>query len=178
MIKQVKLNIDYQRFIDADYRSHEHGCLCQIKREQVDLYEPWQGLPDSYTEDNTRIYQIWWDRDQIDYDDLGQQLSMEVISVSTVLQRPGCVIPLHRDMFHKIKTQYPDRTERRVRANVHMTPYRMGQLIQWEEDGASFTYVGWEAGDGVLWDSSVPHLGANAGMDDKITMQISGFLIE
>jgi hypothetical protein len=178
MIKQVKLNIDYERYVNADYLSHSHSCLCQLKREQAELYEPWNGLPESYTDDNTKLFQLWWDRDQIDYDDLGRQLGMEVVTVSSVLQPPGCTIPLHKDSFYRLKTEFPDRTERRVRANIHLTAYRMGQLIQWQESGSSFTYVGWEAGDGILWDSTVPHLGANAGMDNKITMQISGFLIE
>ena len=34
----------------------------------------------------------------------------------------------------------------------------------------------WKQGNGWLWDDSILHLGANAGMNDKFTLQISGFL--
>ena len=33
------------------------------------------------------------------------------------------------------------------------------------------------AGDGFLWNNEVLHLSANAGMNNKYTMQVSGFLI-
>ena len=48
------------------------------------------------------IHQLWWTADQIDYDDLGQQLGIEVITVSSILQPPGCVVPYHRDTFFQI----------------------------------------------------------------------------
>jgi hypothetical protein len=36
--------------------------------------------------------------------------------------------------------------------------------------------VNWVQGNGWLWDSDVLHLGANAGMQNKFTLQVSGFL--
>ena len=46
-----------------------------------------------------------------------------------------------------------------------------------EEDGVWKTSDNWKAGDGFVWDSKPLHLSANAGMKDKYTLQISGFLV-
>jgi hypothetical protein len=32
------------------------------------------------------------------------------------------------------------------------------------------------AGDGYIWDEDILHLGANAGMENKYTLQVSGFI--
>ena len=50
----------------------------------------------------------------------------------------------------------------------------MGHFIQYD----NVVYTHWSAGDTLLWDSEVLHLGANAGMENKYTLQVSGFLKE
>ena len=134
--------------------------------------------PRGYCLENTIIHQLWWTADQIDYQDLGQQLGMEVITVSTILQPPGGVIPYHRDMFYQISQRFPDRKEIKVRANVFMQDCCLGHMIQYTVDDVTHTALDWQAGDTLMWDSDVLHLGANAGMQNKYTMQISGFLLD
>ena len=46
-----------------------------------------------------------------------------------------------------------------------------------EEDNIWKTSDNWSAGEGYIWDSKPLHLSANAGMKDKFTLQISGFLL-
>jgi hypothetical protein len=53
-----------------------------------------------------------------------------------------------------------------------MLQYKSPELNQW------VTSDNWLAGDGYIWDSKPLHLSANAGMKDKFTLQISGFLEE
>jgi nitrogen regulatory protein PII len=89
------------------------------------------------------------------------------------MQPPGCVVPLHRDTFFQIKQRYPERTEPKVRANIYLEDWKLGHFIQHGDQVSTH----WKAGDGFIWDSEVLHLSANAGMHDKYTMQVSGFLL-
>jgi len=168
------LDINYSRFVNDDFNTHEGSCIKHQITECADIHQEYGGFPDSYSYDNTRINQLWYDNTQIDYEDLGKQLGMEVISVSAIRQRPGCVIPLHRDMFYQITSKYPNDTRLKVRANVHLEDWKMGHFIQYGD--TVFTH--WKAGDALMWDSEVWHLGANAGFQDKFTLQVSGFLLD
>lgn len=178
MIRDIKLDLDFDIFLKADYSVHCGSCIKHQVYELTDIHEQYGGFPDTYTFDNTKIHQLWWTNEQIDYQDMGRQLGMEIITVSSILQPPGCVIPLHRDTFFQINKRYPDRTELKVRANIYLEDYKIGHFIQYQTDHGYETSVNWRAGDGFLWDSNVLHLGANAGMQNKYTLQISGFLLD
>jgi hypothetical protein len=173
MIKEIKLNYDFSAFLNADYTQHEGSCIQHQAHELTDIHEKFGGFPKTYTYANTVIHQLWWNNTQIDFDDIGQQLGMEVITVSSILQPPGCIIPWHRDTFFQINKRYPDRKELKVRANVYLKDWEMGHFIQY--DNTVRTH--WSQGQGLLWDTEVLHLGANAGMQDKYTLQISGFMM-
>lgn len=176
--KTVKLEFDFQPLLNADYSVHQGSCIKHQVHELTDIHDRFGGFPDTYCMANTLIHQLWWDATEIDYQDLGRQLGMEVVSVSTIKQPPGCVVPYHRDTFFKIKERYPDRTEPRVRANIYLEDYKLGQFIQYTLDGKHHTSDHWQAGDGFLWDSDVLHLSSNAGLEDKYTLQVSGFLTQ
>jgi len=171
--KKIHLNYDFSAILAADYTQHKGSCIKHQVHELTDIHQQYGGFPDSYRYENTLIHQLWWDRNQVDFDYIGQQLNMEVITVSSILQPPGCVIPLHRDTFFQINKRYPDRTELKVRANIHLEDWQLGHFLQYNDT----VHTHWKAGDGLLWDSTVLHLGANAGMTNKFTLQVSGFLL-
>jgi hypothetical protein len=177
MFLPVHINFDFTNFLEADYSTHEGSCIKHQMYELTDIHEQYGGFPDSYNIHNTKIHQLWWDKNQIDYNDLGQQLNMEVITVSTIKQPPGCVVPFHRDTFFQISKKYPERKEPKVRANIYLENYKMGQFIQYELDGKFETSTNWKAGDGFLWDSNILHVSSNAGFQDKYTLQVSGFAL-
>jgi hypothetical protein len=176
MLKKLYLDFDFSQFLTADYNQHTGSCIKHQTYELTDIHEKFGGFPKTYCFENTLIHQLWWTAEQIDYDLLGQQLGMEVVTVSTILQPPGCVIPYHRDTFYQIGQKYPERTELKVRANIYLEDYKLGQMIQYVENDKINTSVDWQAGEVYMWDSSILHLSANAGMQDKYTMQVSGFL--
>jgi hypothetical protein len=178
MIRDIKLDLDFDIFLTADYSVHCGSCIKHQVYELTDIHEQYGGFPNTYIFDNTKIHQLWWTNEQIDYQEIGRQLGMEIITMSSILQPPGCVIPLHRDTFFQINKRYPDRTDLKVRANIYLEDYKVGHFIQYETDHGYKTSVDWQAGDGFLWDSDVLHLGANAGMENKYTLQISGFLLD
>ena len=176
MIKPIKLNYDFSIFLNADYTVHSGSCIKHQVYELTDIHESFGGFPKSYCLQNTMIHQLWWTADQLDFEDIGTQLGMEVVTVSSIQQPPGCVVPYHRDTFFQISKRYPERTELKVRANVYLEDYKLGHLIQYVENNKINTNIDWQQGDGLIWDSSILHLGANAGMQNKHTLQVSGFL--
>lgn len=178
LLKPVQLDIDFDPYINADYEQHSGSCITHQVHELTDIHEQHGGFPDSYNYDNTMIHQLWWEQDQIDYAELGRQMNMEVVTVSTIKQPPGCTIPYHRDTFFQIRKRYPERTETLVRANIYIEDWKLGHFIQYTENRETKTSVNWKQGEGFLWDSGILHLSANAGFQPKLTMQISGFYLD
>jgi hypothetical protein len=174
MIQAVKLNLNFAPLLLANYQQHVGSCISHLVVECKDIYEAHGGFPESYTEKNTSIHQIWWDTSQLDFEAIGQQLGMEVVTISTICQRPGNVIPWHRDTFYKIQQQFPQHSAPKLRANIHLEDWKIGHFIQHGDQVATH----WKAGEGWIWDSTVLHLGANAGLENKYTMQISGFALQ
>ena len=172
MLKPIYLDYDFSKIISADYTQHSASCISHQIHELTDIHEQYGGFPKTYRYENTIIHQLWWSQDDIDFAEIGSQLGMEVITVSSICQPPGCVIPLHRDTFYLINKQHPDRTELKVRANIYLEDWKLGQFIQYDNEIS----VKWHAGDGFMWDSTHLHLSANAGMQNKYTLQVSGFL--
>lgn len=173
MLNSIKLNYDFSKLLSADYEQHSGSCIKHQVHELTDIHDKFGGFPKTYTIKNTLIHQLWWDNTQLDFNEIGRQLNIEVVTISTICQPPGNVVPWHRDTFYQIKQRFPDREELKVRANVYLEDWRMGHFIQYNDNVSTH----WKAGEGFLWDSSIEHLGANAGMQNKYTMQISGFYL-
>jgi hypothetical protein len=177
MFKPVEIDYDFTHILQADYAQHSGTCISHQRTELTDIHKQFGKFPNTYCLANTTIHQLWWDRDQIDYDYLGEQLSMEIISVSSIMQPPGHVIPYHRDMFYKINQSHPDRKELKVRANIFLEPGKLGHILQFTLNNQHETFTNWEANTGYMFDSTVLHLSCNAGMEPKYTLQISGFYL-
>jgi hypothetical protein len=172
MFKKTYLDYDFTKILEADYTQHIGSCVKHQVYEVADIHEQYGGFPTSYCLENTLIHQLWWDNTQLDFDTIGKQLDIEVVTISSIQQPPGCVIPLHRDTFYQINKQYPNRKELKVRAHVHLEDWKLGHFLQYDD----VVHTHWRAGEVLLWDSEILHLGANAGMHNKYTLQISGFL--
>jgi hypothetical protein len=172
MLKPIYLNYNFSKILSADYSQHEGSCINHLVTELADDYAPYGGLPSTYCYENTKIHQLWWTLDDLDFDDIGSQLNMEVVTISSICQPPGCMIPLHRDTFYQINKRCPERTNLKVRANIYLENWKLGQFIQYDNEISAK----WKVGEGFMWDSTHLHLSANAGMQNKYTLQVSGFL--
>lgn len=177
-----RLDIDFTPFLTADYSQHQGSCIAHQVHELTEIHDRYGGFPDSYKMENTLIHQLWWNQDQVDYDVLGQQLGLEVKTVSSIKQPAGCVIPWHRDTFYQIKSRWFSMHYRNtpiMRANIFLQDYRMGHFIQYQDidNEKLITVTDWTAGDALIWDDKVEHLGANCGFEPKYTLQVSGFLM-
>lgn len=174
MNKEIFLNYNFSKFLNADYNQHTGSCVKHQVHELNDIHEKYGGFPASYKMENTIIHQLWWNETEVDFLEIGNQLNIEVITISSIKQPPGCVVPWHRDTFFKIKEKYPNEKRRMVRANIFLEDRKIGHYIE-HVSGVCFK---WKKGQGFIWDSSIEHLGANAGMEPKYTLQVSGFYLE
>ena len=177
MIKKIKIDYNLDVVINADYTVHSGSCISHQVHELTDIHERFGGFPETYDMGNTLIRQLWWTNEQVDYDDLGNQLGMEVITVSSILQPPGNVVPVHRDTFFQINKRFPDDARLKVRANMYLQDWSVGEFIQYEDDDVWHNSTHWNAGEGYVWDHNHLHVSANAGMKDKYTLQVSGFYL-
>ena len=180
MLKKIKLNYDWGYFLPPmqDYSVHKGTCLAHQVHELTDIHQEY-GLGETLTENNTVIQQLWYTDKQADFKKLGEQVGMEVITLSSILQPPGNTIALHRDTFYQINKKFPNDKRLKVIANIYLEDLKVGHMLQYksEEDNIWKTSDNWKAGEGYIWDSKPLHLSANAGMKNKFTLQISGFLI-
>ena len=170
VLEPIKIDMDTEVFFNVRWEDYRCSCINHQKTEQKDLH-PDHTMPDSLVLDNTAIHQKFFDRDEVDYEELGKQTNMEVISVSVIKQEPGNIIPKHRDMFHKITTEFPDKKSMKVRANIFLEDWKSGHYLEFDEK----PYTHWKANEGFVINQDVIHLSANAGLEDKYTLQVSGF---
>jgi len=179
IFEKVKFDYDFSVFLNADYSQHWGSCISYQKVEQADLHKKLATdgkFPDSFHEDNTRIRQLWFTADDVDYEAIGDQLGIDVKTISSILQPPGNVVTLHRDMFFRFKKDYPDDPRPKVRANIYLEDWQVGHVLQYRHNDEWVSDTHWKAGQGYTWDSDILHLSCNAGLTDKYTLQVSGFL--
>ena len=170
MLKTVHLNYDLSMIATADHRVNEASAI------GTKMYHEDSKFPKTYVLENTRIHQLWWTRDQLDFDLIGKELGMTVCTVSSIIIPPGSVIPLHQDTFHKLRTQFPTHPGHMVRAVIYASEYDMGQSTQYLDNGRIHCSTDWKVGDGTIWDDQVPHVTVNGSMKDLCTVNFSGFM--
>ena len=175
MFTSFKLDYDFSQVLAADHDQHSGSCAAHQAREIPEIYGATNGHPKSYCFENTTIHQLWWDRDQLDFDNIGRQLGIEVISISSIRQDPGNVVPYHRDTFFLIRQKFPDRHDTCVRANMFLEDSKLGHMLQVTLNERHEAVTEWQANTGFMFDSSILHLSCNAGLEPKYTLQISGF---
>ena len=168
--QKVKFNYNVSKFVDCEYPAAS-SCVKHQVAELTDIHDKYGGFPTTYTLGNTTIHQRWWDNNELDFEEIGSLLNMQVVTISSIKQPPGQVVPWHRDTFFLLKKEFPDKAQP-VRALIMLEDWKVGHFVQ--HDDAVFTH--WSAGDGYIWDEDILHLGANAGMQDKYTLQVSGFV--
>jgi len=166
--------IDFDFFTKAEY-PEATSCTKHQLHELKDIHDEYGGFPESYNFENTQIRQRWWTEDEVDFKHIGDQIGMDVVTLSSILQPPGCTIPWHRDTFFLIKKNHANKLEqgkRPVRALCMAEDWQMGHFVQLMDD----VWTHWKQGQVYVFDEECLHLGANCGFTNKFTLQISGFL--
>lgn len=179
MIQKVFLNYDFDIFLNADYSTHSGSCIKHQADECSDIHKKYSDtkkMPETYKLENTTIHQLWWKENDIDFEIIGDQLNMTIKTISSICQRPGNIIPMHRDVFYAIKTKEDTTNKHIARANIYLEDWKPGQFFQYEKDNNWIDSIKWKAGEGLMFDEAHTHLSANAGLSNKYTLQISGYL--
>ncbi len=169
MLERISVDYDFVKILAADHKQNS------VSSVQTKIFSDSSDFPRSYCLENTRIHQLWWTDQDLDFNDLGQQLNMSVKTVSSILLPPGSCIPLHRDTFHKLKNEFSTEPGNMIRAVIYITEYDPGQFTQLIIDGRTETFTEWSNCQGHIWDDQVPHVTANASYKDLITVNVSGF---
>ena len=179
MIEPVFVEYNFNIFLNADYSKHSGSCIRHQVDECSDIHKKYSDtgkMPDTYKLENTTIHQLWWTDNDVKFEDLENQLNMEIKTVSTVCQPPGNIIPVHRYIFYAIKTKEDTTNKHIVRANIYLEDWKPGQFFQYEKDNNWIDSTKWKAGEGLMFDETHIHVSANAGLSNKYTLQLSGYL--
>ena len=98
IFEPVKIDIDTDVFFNVKWEDYRCSCIQHQKIEQSDLH-PDNKMPKSLVLDNTAIHQKFFERSDVDYEELGKQTGIGGMSVSVIKQEPGNIIPIQSDMF-------------------------------------------------------------------------------
>lgn len=172
-VKPVKVDYDFSYIYSLPWADYEHNCLGHQQVELKDIHDKFGGFPNSYSHHNTMFYQKFFERGEIDFENLGNQVGVDVVTISMIKQPPGMTNPLHRDTFYKINKDFPSESRMKVRANIFLEDWKWGHILQYDDVVVSH----WKKNTGYMWNSEVLHLAANCGLEDRYTLQISGFLL-
>lgn len=119
---------------------------------------------------NTEIHKVWGEDYPLELIDYVNEFPIDWINTNFQVQKPGFIIPPHKDAFGMIKEKYG--TDRKpYRILVCMSEWVFGQVIMVEDS----VLTNWKKGDAWIWDSESIHMSANGSVKDKLTMIISGW---
>ena len=171
VLEKTSIDYDMSFVYDINWNTYKESLKDIMTEKLKELHKPYGGMPTSYNYDNTVIYQKFLNRDEIDYELLGKQTGLDVYTISVIQQRPGNCIPLHIDKFYKLKKLYPDSAGEPVRANIYIEDWKAGHILQFEDE----LKWEWKKNTGWIFNEHVKHLSGNCGMENKYTLQLSGF---
>lgn len=103
-----------------------------------------------------------------------QELGWKDIGTSYYRMGTGTVLPTHSDLYLRyIKLHNLKGKEHRIRrAIVFLEDWKPGHYSEIDSHGI----VNWTAGTVVEWDYALPHAAANIGIEDRYTLQITGWV--
>jgi hypothetical protein len=130
------------------YHDRFTGSMCDMRSKQPS----W----------NTKFIQIY------------QEMGWKDIGTSYYKMSTGTVLPTHSDLYVKyVKLFNLQGQEHRIRrAVVFLEDWKLGHYSEIN----NFGLVNWQAGTVLEWEYDVPHSAANIGVEDRYTLQITGWV--
>ena len=130
-----------------------------------------------YTPESTRKYHLF-DNIPNKFLEIGELTGLSDYSVSLLKQPPGATNPWHYDT-HFALGQKTNSTEEYLEKNsrrylIMLEDWHWGHFIQIGNNVLSQ----WKAGDIFTWPFGMWHTSANAGIEPKLTMQVTGLITE
>ena len=86
----------------------------------------------------------------------------------------GVVLPDHKDLYKRYVNLFnlKDQEHFIFRAIVFLEDWKSGHYAEYCQE----PFVGWRAGDCIVWRYDAPHMAANLGLAPRYTLQITGHL--
>lgn len=132
----------------------------ELEREEYDLTV--NGMPR-----DLQITHLTW-RVPESLQRIADAVALENCMTRIHVQRPGEVWNRHIDKLQKWAPEDPDSV---MRIMIQLTDWQPGQF--WEY--GNYHYNHWRAGDVTTFDwQNIPHATANAGIDPRVTLQLTG----
>jgi hypothetical protein len=160
------------KFWDNEYKTLEYIEEEFNDPESMSLWKQ-QGYTSKFTGamcDMRSTQPSWNDKFLSIYEALGWK------NIGTSYYRMGAdtVLPTHSDLYVKyVKLYNLQGQEHRIRrAIVFLEDWKAGHYS--EINGTGF--VNWSAGDVLEWEYDTPHAAANIGIEDRYTLQITGWI--
>ena len=103
-----------------------------------------------------------------------QDMGWRDIGTSYYRMKTGTVLPTHSDLYVKyVKIHNLQGQEHRIRrAIVFLEDWSPGHYSELAGQGI----VNWRAGTVIEWSYALPHAAANIGIEDRYTLQITGWV--
>ena len=136
------------KWLELGYCNKFTGDMCDMRRQQPS----W----------NYRIIQQF------------EKYGWKDIGTSYYRMRTGTILPTHSDLYVKyVKLHNLQGQEHRIRrAVLFLEDWKPGHYSEINGNGL----INWKAGDVLEWQYNTPHAAANIGIEDRYTLQITGWL--
>ena len=178
MLEHFHINYDFSFILNNLYKGYKSDVLINAVKlpVMVEDYEPFGGLSKSYNEHNINLFRREWNKKIFNLKNIQKQLDLKhVLTITSLIQQPGNTLPVHRDKHYEAdKKGLQNLQGSFVRANIFLEDWKPGHTLQYEIEGKWHSCINWRANDGIVWDQTHYHLSGNSGMQDKVTLQISG----
>lgn len=137
-----------KRWIEQGYHNRFTGAMCDMRSKQPS----W----------NNKFIEIY------------KEMGWKDIGTSYYRMTTGTVLPTHSDLYLKyVKLFNLQGQEHRIRrAVVFLEDWKAGHYSEIADIGL----VNWKAGCTLEWSYSTPHAAANIGIEDRYTLQITGWV--
>ena len=96
------------------------------------------------------------------------------IGTSYYKMTSGTILPNHSDKYKKYIDMFNLQGKEHTiyRALILLEDWKSGHYLEVD----NIPVVNWKKGNYAIWNNDLPHLAANAGLEDRYTLQITGHL--
>ena len=125
-----------------------------------------------YKKNTNEFYQVFSNDHYDIFEKFIKITNLEYATSSVIIQPPGNVLGWHQDTFVNFRLKNKHVKNKEVyRYMLMLEDWKWGHYFTAGND----TITQWKQGDLFFWEPHIFHCGANAGIDKKITLNITGF---
>lgn len=155
-------------FWDEEYKTLDYTKQPFNDNDMMKLWKK-QGYNQKYVVGemcDMRKHQPTWNQKIIDHFSSWQDVGTSYYRMQT-----ATIMPEHKDTYDLYKKLHNlTHGETIMRAVVFLEDRKQGHAFE-----ISGEFMNWKAGDYVVWQNDAPHAAANLGVEDRYTLQVTGW---